>query len=131
VCVCVVVCIRSIATTNLFTHENELWVPLMEKAYAKLHRCYEAIESGSIAPGLMDLTGEAAETLKLTTTYESWEKLLEFTKEKYLTGCACIVNQTGPEPDTGMGILGNHAYSLIEAVLVKGGHKLLRIRNPW
>lgn len=42
---------------------NEMWVPLIEKAYAKLHRCYEALNSGSIASALTDLTGEGCQTM--------------------------------------------------------------------
>jgi len=39
---------------------NELWVPLIEKAYAKIHQCYQALISGDIGQGLMDLTGMIA-----------------------------------------------------------------------
>jgi calpain len=37
--------------------KREMWVPLVEKAYAKLHSCYEAIESGSETTAFRDLTG--------------------------------------------------------------------------
>jgi len=40
------------------------WVPLIEKAYAKLHGCYEAIESGNIAVALSDLTSESCSTFE-------------------------------------------------------------------
>ena len=43
----------------------EVWVPLIEKAYAKLHGCYEALTSGYIDDGLTDLTGFVAEKLYL------------------------------------------------------------------
>lgn len=53
----------------LFAHckdPNELWVPLLEKAYAKLHGSYEALDGGSVTAALVDLTGGLAETLDLT-----------------------------------------------------------------
>ncbi len=40
-----------------------MWVPLMEKAYAKIHNCYQNLEAGSISQGLMDLTGEVCAVL--------------------------------------------------------------------
>jgi len=38
---------------------NEFWVPLIEKAYAKIHQCYEALISGFIDDGLTDMTAFA------------------------------------------------------------------------
>lgn len=34
-----------------------MWAPLIEKAFAKLHGCYESIGLGSIEQGLRSLTG--------------------------------------------------------------------------
>lgn len=43
--------------------ENEFWVSILEKAYAKVHGSYQALESGNICDGLVDLTGEVSEAL--------------------------------------------------------------------
>ena len=45
---------------------QEFWVPLMEKAYAKLHRHYEALNGGKMGEGMVDISGGVSEKFNLT-----------------------------------------------------------------
>jgi hypothetical protein len=53
----------------------EFWVPLMEKAYAKLNSNYEMLNGGSMAESLVDLSGGVSEkaNLKSSEVLEKYE----------------------------------------------------------
>jgi len=115
---------------------SEFWVPIVEKAYAKLHGSYESLEFGNIADGLKDLTGEAVEVMMMDdksfnmSPDQLWKTLVNYVSESYLMGCAIENASAAAEHELPTGLLINHAYSIIHCEEVKGV-RLLRIRNPW
>jgi Ca2+-binding EF-hand superfamily protein len=135
--------------------DRELWVAIIEKAFAKLHGCYEALGGGLIDDGLVDMTGFVAEKVKVNgkggfldggpddqvaKAEELWRKIFNFRKEGTLMGCS--IDGQGVESDVVVngemtGLLARHAYSLIDVLEIKnpkatkGRNRLLRLRNPW
>lgn len=155
------------ANTPMFAHgndPNELWTPLLEKAYAKLHGSYEALDGGSVTAALVDLTGGVGESIDMRdedTVYEIadgsfWKRLKRYaqkdvkklkaaedpsTSGQYLLGAAFSQSSV---PDgggnagllvTNLGIMVNHAYSLINVAEIGEAHqeklRLVQLRNPW
>ena len=137
----------------IFAHSKdptEVWVPLLEKAYAKMHGSYEALDGGSVTAVMADLTGGVSESIDMTdddsvleiADGSMWKRLLRYgEKSNYLLGCAlsqASVPDNGGDGDvqvTDFGILVNHAYTLLaikevgEAFAEKT--RLLQLRNPW
>ena len=54
----------NLTSTPQSPNGTELWVPLLEKAYAKVFKSYEAIEGGLTNAALADLTGGISQTLR-------------------------------------------------------------------
>ncbi|KAK4613236.1 Calpain-type cysteine protease ADL1 [Fulvia fulva] len=115
-------------TALYFSHckSNETWLPLIEKAYAKAHGDYFAIEGGFASEGIEDLTGGVAVVLNPEDIMDKerfWREQLSQVNQKYLFG-------GGSKPTGTKGMVGGHAYAVLEA-WEEGDLKLLKLRNPW
>lgn len=47
----------------------DLWLPLLEKAYAKIHGCYERIDGGTIGEVLETFSGGVSFDMYVCCTY--------------------------------------------------------------
>ncbi|KAJ6128874.1 hypothetical protein N7471_010091 [Penicillium samsonianum] len=119
--------------------DNEIWLPLLEKAFAKAHGDYSAIEGGFVGEAIEDLTGGVTSEVLSSNILNKdrfWtEELMKVNKE-FLFGCGTglFSNWLDPKyrgpPRDRKGISEGHSYSIMEAREIDG-HRLLRLRNPW
>jgi len=115
---------------------HELWVALIEKAYAKLHGCYENLVSGYVDEGIQELTGFQPEKILIKNEKSGvfphkmidqhyggsagfWNFLKERDNDNCLLGCS--IKGYGKEGELMLdgkpcGLIMNHAYSINDII---------------
>jgi len=120
------------------SHNNEYWICLLEKAYAKLMGCYFICESGQTSEALEDLTGGLAITYKLKeSTPTGFKKKLvkALNTNTFVAAGINSVDGSGYLVDKGTGLVSGHVYSVLAAFVVHltsgTSECLIKVRNPW
>ena len=137
--------------SHLLCHTSiygELWLPLLEKAYAKLHGSFQNIKEIPTSQILTELTGGSVETilfkekkLKEFELFSLVEYLLHHPIESKITILGCVnrvqENEAYKKNAGKRGIYDDHYYGILLAKEYKGwcapdvDLRLLKIRNYW
>ncbi|KAF2345853.1 Peptidase C2 calpain catalytic domain [Trinorchestia longiramus] len=120
------------------SEDAEFWAALLEKAYAKLHGSYEAMEGGQSMDALVDLTGGLAERYDFDENADL-PKIFKQIYKQSRNGAFVTCSRKGDwrmayKTDEN-GLVEGHAYTVTAVTRVKhdslGVVNLVRIRNPW
>jgi len=98
---------------------NELWVMILEKAWAKIHKSYERIIGGQAHLTFRDLTGAPSFEFE-STDKDAFDRILEGETRNY--AMAAGINPLDAEQAkriNDMGLITEHSYGLIAAARVK------------
>jgi len=123
---------------------GELWVMLLEKAWAKIHGSYEQIEAGMPYRALMDMLGAAGKEISfederkpdgLIASGNLFKTLLGYNESCFdmvagTPGEDTLTKNQGGGDRPKDGIVPGHAYTVLD-VQDKEGVKLVKLRNPW
>ncbi|CAF4057136.1 unnamed protein product, partial [Adineta steineri] len=117
--------------------KRQLYVPLIEKACAKLFGSYSSLRGGLTAEGLQLLTGAPCDRIKLSTSDEekdidiTWTKLLSACESKLLIGTSTSRTNISTDEYHRARIRANHAFSvLFVTTLPTDPSRFLLIRDP-
>ena len=115
---------------------KELWVALLEKAWAKINGNYAKIGCGGSPTEIFDVLTEAyTEQVQINPYYKDyiWETMINAEKNGYIMTAGTssdIVNLNLDE----VGLSPGHAYTVLGVMEIdtgKGVEKVVRLRNPY
>ena len=115
--------------------DGELWVSLLEKAWAKLHGTYARCSGGLpcfAANHIMGVPAESYVHSEVKDPAHFYERIKSADRRSF----TMIASTPGEgEVESALGLVSGHAYSLISIHEFHGGYgpplRLLKLRNPW
>ena len=121
--------------------KSEIWVLILEKAWAKIFGNYERIEAGTAGEAMYPLTGSPHKFFIHENFIRKdyiWQRIYQADKMKcpMATAVASMADEdlTNKEVKRA-GLVDAHAYSLIGATIITDDNmrkvRLVKIRNPW
>ncbi|XP_062574452.1 calpain-A-like [Saccostrea cucullata] len=111
------------------TDPNEMWVSLLEKAFARMYGSYPEVSGGTAADSYMALTGGIPEDIDLKKMSMDPDQLHTRVRNALSSGAA-ITCSVPSEFNNKYGLIGPHEYTINGAVMANGV-RLFRLRNPW
>ena len=111
------------------SEENEIWVALIEKAWAKINGNYIRIGCGGSPNEVFDVLTEAYSeeiAVKPAVKETLWNKLIDGEKK----GFVMTAGTSAKDDVEDVGLSQGHAFTVLGIHEIKG-ERVIRLRNPW
>ena len=120
------------------TTENEIWVQILEKAYAKVFASYEVVEGGKPYQAFLNLTGFPSDIIYHDEIEPDsiWRLIQKAARKDYpMVASVNSITLNQQKAMKAKGLLDHHAYTIITAFTVTSQDgeviQLIKIRNPY
>ena len=119
-----------------YSSTKELWVPLLEKAWAKVNGSYAKVSAGGLTNEVFDVVTEAFSDyvlIKNKNKTQLWKEIIEGEKKNYVMTAGTTKNLDGFRLQN-IGLTPGHAYTVLQALEIDTGsgvEKVVKLRNPW
>ena len=121
---------------------TDMWVLLLEKAFAKVHGNYFSLRGGMVSEALADLTGCPTEVVRLDEEDAQadiqsgalFQKVERSLREGFIVAASTEGEELWAEIEDYQlptGLLKAHAYCVVEARTTASFQRLFKVRNVW
>jgi len=121
--------------------KDEVWCPLLEKAFCKHHKCYEMCDGGRANEAVFSLFGGVSGKFAIQPKHkecpDAFFKALSCARSRGWLLTTSFTHTQGSrsqgkcgEAVLPTGLVGGHVYSVLRLVEAHG-HQLVCCRNPW
>ena len=94
-------------------NDHVTWVPLVEKAYAKVHGSFKNIEGGKAYEAMRDLTGAPAYLYDINQANLAQE-LIDFNRRKYMMVCNSDGSSESEQNLESLGLKRDFSYGILD-----------------
>ena len=111
---------------------NEFWSALLEKAYAKLHGSYRALEGGTTLEAAVDFTGGIPEVMDLSLEGQHPQQVFSIMNAACKRGAfmGSSIGDAAAAVAESWGLHTGHAFTITGVFSLNDGTRLIRVRNP-
>lgn len=113
----------------------EIWVLLLEKAWAKIHGSFHRIVSGQSHLTMRDLSGAPGYEYIIAEHDDIFDIIKNADEMNYCMAIGCGKKDSDKEALKKLGLVTEHSYGIIAAAVVTGSDgvevNICKLRNPW